>query len=416
MESDRGRGLGDDGPVSNDGEVEPAAARGAKPPHLTVEIPAGGCSEDSVSADASSPPPRTPVFLPSRPGRMASPAWNPCSPLRTMGASSPRPSTPSVRRLLDRLSVKFRAAGGSPSVSQSLKGGSLHRFASPGPSSVPVTPVDDKRRLSRSLSEPQTRKRANGRRGASSPRAVFRVVPALPPAADADGGSSSEAEPSAGGEEIPVEEAVCRICLTELEEGGDGMKLQCNCKGSLALAHRECAVQWFSVKGNKTCDVCLHDVGNLPVTLVLHNPPSADAARAAGAEAATARTWAYLAILLVVSVLAYCSLLELLLAQRGMAAAAVSLPCGILLGLLASFTSVAMANSPRTVFLYAAVQFALVLLSVYLFLSLFRLHILASTLLATSAGFGLAMCARTVAVRCMRWRRRRQALAGSLSP
>jgi hypothetical protein len=100
------------------------------------------------------------------------------------------------------------------------------------------------------------------------------VIGASPPDGNADAAAAAgEEEDDAGSVEAEEEALVCRICMVALSEdgasggGGGTLKLECRCKGELALAHGDCAVKWFSIKGNATCDVCNHEVLNLPVTL-----------------------------------------------------------------------------------------------------------------------------------------------------
>ncbi|KAJ7542334.1 hypothetical protein O6H91_10G101500 [Diphasiastrum complanatum] len=54
-------------------------------------------------------------------------------------------------------------------------------------------------------------------------------------------------------------EKICRVCHLSVEQEQDcqeAMELGCACKNDLALAHRQCAEEWFKVKGNWTCEIC----------------------------------------------------------------------------------------------------------------------------------------------------------------
>jgi hypothetical protein len=66
---------------------------------------------------------------------------------------------------------------------------------------------------------------------------------------------------------------VCLICLDTLASddfaSGRAISLGCNCRGDLALRHRDCAIKWAQVKdsgrgGVPTCELCQHPARNLP--------------------------------------------------------------------------------------------------------------------------------------------------------
>ncbi|KAK3408762.1 hypothetical protein EUGRSUZ_J00933 [Eucalyptus grandis] len=222
------------------------------------------------------------------------------------GPSSSRSKSP-FKSLLPRLSFLYRSPssdiekaanmveGASPNASQEKasisRSLSLTRMFTPRirrTSSLPVTPVTNSSRestqdqiacaaphptrkgvqkqISRSLSVPLNKERSIKRMDS-----FFRVITSTPRVIEGSAESNtstSDPENDDDGEDILEEEAVCRICLVELCEGGETLKMECSCKGEMALAHKECAIKWFSIKGNKTCDVCKQEVQNLPVTLL----------------------------------------------------------------------------------------------------------------------------------------------------
>ncbi|KAF5181817.1 RING/U-box superfamily protein, partial [Thalictrum thalictroides] len=236
--------------------------------------------------------------------------------------------------------------------------------------------------------------------------AIYRVIPTTPRVMVGNGAIldtsalAADAETNDGdGEDIPAEEAVCRICMVELSEGGDTFKMECSCKGELALAHKECAVKWFSIKGNKNCDVCKQEVQNLPVTLL--RIPTIQTLRVQNISQQTSqqyRVWQDVPVLVIVSMLAYfCFLEQLLISKMGSGAIAISLPFSCILGLLASMTSSTMVVR-RFAWVYASVQFVLVVLFAHMFYSLFHVQAVLSILLSTFAGFGVAMTMNTILV------------------
>ncbi|RZB66747.1 hypothetical protein D0Y65_037260 [Glycine soja] len=248
-------------------------------------------------------------------------------------------------------------------------------------------------------------------------------------------------------EDIPEEQAVCRICLVELGEGGNTLKMECSCKGDLALAHQECAVKWFSIKGNRTCDVCKLDVQNLPVTLLkIYNPltPARQASNVPQqSEIVYYRIWQDVPVLILVSMLAYfCFLEQLLVSDLGPRALAISLPFSCVLGLLSSMIASTMdyvwvlANwgiqlsqvsekkqslfgfwqmeytvksvSRSFVWAYACFQFATLILLAHVFYTILNFNAILSILLSTFTGFGIAISMNSLVMEFIGWRTSRQ--------
>ncbi|KAK6138068.1 hypothetical protein DH2020_028183 [Rehmannia glutinosa] len=274
-------------------------------------------------------------------------------------------------------------------------------------------PVDTKGvcRMSRSRSVPVI----NKEKGVRKMDSFFRVIPSTPRVNNGDGEvlnatTGDDENNEANGEDIPEEEAVCRICFVELCEGGETLKLECSCKGELALAHQDCAVKWFAIKGNKTCDVCKQEVQNLPVTLLRIQSSinrNAGVSNFGRMEINGYRVWQEVPILVIVGMLAYfCFLEQLLVGKMGSSAIAISLPFSCVLGLLASMTASTMVKR-RFVWVYASIQFALVVLFAHVFYNLVHVQAVLSILLSTFAGFGVAMSGSSIVVEVLRWRRRR---------
>lgn len=422
-----------------------------KKQNLFLDIPSrkmGTWTQDSVIIKM----PPTPGATPKRVNFLLTPSSNEArNNIASPGPSSSRGKS-SIKNLLPKMSFIHRNSAADtekatnpdpdasitglrekPSIARSLSFTKLFTPRSRRASSLPATPIGNsskesshservcstpqptstglQRTIPRSRSVPVNDKEDSIRRMDS----FFRIIPSTPGQKEGDvmpNISQTADHDDTDGEDIPEEEAVCRICLVALSEGGETLKMECSCKGELALAHKECAVKWFSVKGNRTCDVCKQEVQNLPVTLLriqsIHNG-TVGGTRFEMEDLGRYRLWQEVPVLVVVSTLAYfCFLEQLLVGKMGTGAIAISLPFSCVLGLLASITSSTMVKS-RFVWVYASFQFGLVVLFAHLFYSLVHLQAILSVLFASFAGFGFAMSGSSILVEFFRWKRRRRA-------
>ncbi|KAF5196704.1 RING/U-box superfamily protein, partial [Thalictrum thalictroides] len=280
---------------------------------------------------------------------------------------------------------------------------------------------EDQKQIRRSLSVPVNVKTRSLRR-MDSTRGLIRVISVTPRSVVLDCTTPNDAPVTENAledatEDIPEDEAVCRICFIELTEGGETLKMECSCKGELALAHRDCAVKWFSIKGNKTCDICKQDVRNLPVTLL-----KIQSTRTINRHLATVppqqrvvvryRVWQDVPVLVMISMLAYfCFLEQLLVSDLRSGALAISLPFSCVLGLLSSMIAATMV-SKGYIWAYASFQFAIVILFAHVFYAVLRVNAILSVILSSFTGFGIAISTNSVVVEYLRWRNKRNVISG----
>ncbi|XP_043720447.1 uncharacterized protein LOC122668000 isoform X2 [Telopea speciosissima] len=209
-------------------------------------------------------------------------------------------------------------------------------------------------------------------------------------------------------EEIPEEEAVCRICLIELSEGGNTLKTECSCKGALRLTHEECAVKWFSIKGNNKCDICGQEVLNLPVTLLRVQSSVPRAHRRENirqsSNSQSTSDWKDLVVLVLISTICYFFFLEqLLVGGMKTQALLIAAPFSFTLGIMGSIFAVILASKEHA-WTYAALEFVIVAVTLHLFYSLLHLNPVYSILLSSFLGFGIMMTLNSLCLHIYAWR------------
>ncbi|PPS10444.1 hypothetical protein GOBAR_AA10191 [Gossypium barbadense] len=188
-------------------------------------------------------------------------------------------------------------------------------------------------------------------------------------------------------EEIPEEEALCRIFMDVCEEGNT-LKMECSCKGALQLEVRNLPVTLLrlppnSLRGNRRARRGSRQNVNS------QNSPSESASGTDTKPSADA--WQDFMLLVLISSVCYFFFLEqLLILDLKAQAIVIAAPFALTLALLASILAVILAIK-QYIWTYAAFEFTLVAIIFYVLYSLLHLKPIVAILLSGTFSFGIAM-------------------------